>query len=329
MFQPGQPRVSEMILVGDVGGTNVRIACAQRVDGIWKISALARLANDDFDNFDEVLAQYLESGSARPSKACFGFAGPVKVGEVTLTNRGWQTRAADLQRRFGFDDVLLINDFTAMARSVPELASDGLENVFAGVAVPDAPVLVAGPGTGLGVATLLREPGGAWRVLSGEGGHSAYAPRHAIEFEIATILMREHGYVSNELVASGSGLPAVLSAFCEVYDREMEDMTPQEMRNRADAGDEMFRRLIEVRADCVMGMVGDLVLANGALGGAVLAGGVSERIVDFLKRPAARDRFVNRGPMSAYLEHCPVQLLRYSEAPLIGAAAFFQQERMR
>jgi glucokinase len=138
--------------------------------------------------------------------------------------------------------------------------------------------------------------------------------------------LREYGYVSNELVASGSGLEEMHMAFCEIYGREVEPMSPEEMRVRANDGDEMFHNLIRVRANTTMRAVGDLVLANGALGGVVLAGGVTERIADYLKTDEARARFVERGPLCQYLRGCPVNLLHDPEAPLLGAAAFFEQE---
>lgn len=313
------------ILVGDIGGTNARFALASRKDGQLRIEQFQKLAGGDFDSFDAVLQEYLGKTGVSVRAACFALAGPVKNQEVTLTNRGWHLSARALKTRFGFWDVCLINDFHAMARSVPEFGVESLDCVFPGTPQTGAPVVVTGPGTGFGVATLLSEPSGGWRVISGEGGHMAYAPRTEMEQELARLLMRDHGYVSNELVASGSGLDEVYAAFCEMFGRERSAVSPEEMRQRADAGDEFFRCLIEVRALAVMGAAGDLVLANGALGGVVLAGGVSQHISDFLKTPKVRQRFVTRGPMSHYLEDCPVWLMREATAPLIGAAAYYEQ----
>lgn len=313
------------VLVGDIGGTNVRFALASRKGGQLRIEHFEKLAGDDFGSFDAVLQEYLGRTGVSVSAACFALAGPVENQEVTLTNRGWHVSASALKASFGFQEVCLINDFHAMARSVPEFAFETFDCVVPGTPQPGAPVLVAGPGTGFGVATLLTEPMGGWRVISGEGGHMAYAPRTDVEHELARVLTRDHGYVSNELVASGSGLDEVYSAFCEMFGRERVALSPEEMRQRADTGDELFRTLIEVRALAVMGAAGDLVLANGALGGVVLAGGVSERISDFLKTAEARQRFVARGPMSQYLEDCPVWLMREATAPLIGAAAYYEQ----
>ena len=246
----------------------------------------------------------------------------MRDGRVDLTNRDWSVSEAGLKATFGISDALVINDFVAMARSVPELEPDAFELILEGEPVPGAPLIVAGPGTGFGVATLVPR-GERWVVLAGEGGHIAYAPRTDLERQLAQVLSREHGYVSNELVASGSGLAAVHAAFCEIYGVGLVELAPAEMLAKAASGDAMYRSLIEVRALAVMGAVGDLVLANGALGGVVLAGGVTERISHRLKTPEARARFVSRGPMSDYLQACPVRLLRFPQAPLIGAAAYF------
>ncbi len=312
------------LLVGDVGGTNVRFALAVRRSGALRIERFEVLPGKEFKSFEHALRRYLDQTGVRVAQACFAVAGPVHEGAAQLTNREWMVSGKSLATEFGLSDVMVVNDFLAMARAVPELEPDAFEVIFDGEPVAGAPIIVAGPGTGFGVSTLIPS-GGKWTVISGEGGHIAYAPRTEIERELARILARDHGYVSNELVASGSGLAAMHAAFCEMFGREAQTVTPAEMRARADAGDEMFRSLIEVRALAVMGGVGDLALINGALGGVVLAGGVSERIADFLRTPAAFERFVSRGPMSDYLRKCPVRLLHDPVAPLIGAAAHFQQ----
>lgn len=314
------------VLVGDVGGTNVRFALAERRGGVLRIEHFQKLPGDEFESFDDALAHYLEKSGVTAKSACFALAGPIKNQEVTLTNRaGWHVSAKDLRSHFRFDAVELINDFHAMARSFPEFPVSSYDEIMPGKPQAGAPVLVTGPGTGFGVATLVSGPEGTWTVISGEGGHMAYAPRTDIEHALARLLMRDYGYVSNELVASGSGLEEVHRAFCEIFGRECLDLSAEEMRQRADGGDEMYGKLIEVRALAVMGAAGDLVLANGALGGVLLAGGVTERISDFLRTPLARQRFISRGSLGNYLDDCPVWLVRDAAAPLIGAAAHFEQ----
>jgi glucokinase len=314
------------LLVGDVGGTNARFAMAHRSAGRFVIDHFETLEGDDFGSFEDALESYLATTGLKPDHACFALAGPVRDGEVLLTNRRWRVSAQHVSDRFGIGAVNLLNDFAAMARAVPEYDSATFETIVDGTPVEGAPVLVAGPGTGFGVATLLGSDTSTWHVLTGEGGHVAFSPRDKTELELARILLARYGYVSNELVASGSGLNAVHDAFCEIYGRTYQEISPQEMRRLADAGDAMFLSLIQLRANTVMSAVGDLVLANGALGGVVLAGGVTNRITDFLKTPQAYERFVERGPLCQYLRNCPVNLMRDPEAPLIGAAAFHEQE---
>lgn len=314
------------LLVGDVGGTNVRFAMARRTAGRFVIDHFKKLEGDDFGSFEDALASYLETTGLKPDHACFALAGPVRAGEVLLTNRRWHVSARHVSDRFGIGAVNLLNDFAAMARAVPEFDPTTFDTIVDGTPLEGAPVLVAGPGTGFGVATLLGSGESTWHVLNGEGGHVAFSPRDETELELARILLARHGYVSNELVASGSGLNAVHEAFCEMHGRTYQEIGPQEMRRLADAGNEMLRSLIQLRANTVMSAVGDLVLVNGALGGVVLAGGVTGHIADFLKSPEACERFVERGPLCQYLRNCPVSLMRDPEAPLIGAAAFHEQE---
>lgn len=314
------------MLVGDVGGTNVRFAVARRENDRFAIDHYQKFEGDDFGSFNDALALYLSETGLAPKHACFAVAGPVENGEVVLTNRRWHMLAGEISHRFNISRVHLINDFAGMARAVPEIEPTSFERIKNGEPVEGAPILVAGPGTGFGVATLFGTPKTGWRVLNGEGGHMAFSPRDAIELELAKVLLRQHGYVSNELVASGSGLESIHAALCEIHGRDYEAASPQEMRRLANAGDAFFRSLIQIRANTVMSAVGDLVLANGALGGVVLTGGVTERISDFLKSPEALERFVQRGPLCTYLGDCPVRLMRDPEAPLIGAAAFHEQE---
>ena len=314
------------LLVADIGGTNARFATAARREGRICIENYTVLAGGDFRTFEDALRHFLDLSGVKPGLAGIAAAGPVLGGAVHLTNRNWSVSEAALRDTFGFSGVTLFNDFVAMARSVPEMGAAAFLPVFDGEAAPGAPVLVTGPGTGFGVATLVSLDEG-WKVLGGEGGHMAYAPRTALERELAGLLMRDHGYVSNELVASGSGLAAVHAAFCEMFDVELAPATPAEMSARAAGGDEMYQALIQVRALAVMGAAGDLALANGALGGVVLAGGVSEKFWDIFRSPEARERFAARGPMSRFLERCPVRLLHEDTAPLIGAAAQFGQMR--
>ena len=157
------------LLVADIGGTNARFAIATRRDGRIGIDDYQVLAGRDFQTFDEALERYLDVSGVKPGLACIAAAGPVLGGVLRVTNRGWTLSEAALQEKFGISRVALFNDFVAMARSVPEIDAAAFLPVFDGEAVAGAPVLVTGPGSGFGVATLFPLTVG-WQVLVGEGG---------------------------------------------------------------------------------------------------------------------------------------------------------------
>ncbi len=323
--------MSDTVLVGDIGGTNVRFARARLgFAGHPEVEDISIMPGDDFNSFDDALRLYLgEIGNKRPAQALFAFAGPVRDGTVRLTNRDWTVSSRDLASKLGFENVRLVNDYAAMARSIPELA-DGSFRMLNEGRVPDerSAILVAGPGTGLGMATLLPEGERGWRVMTGEGGHAAFAPRTQREWELVKRLQTTHGYVSKELVLSGSGLNAVHEALCDIDGRNWVETPPAEIMARAIAGDQLCRDICEIRAGATLDALGDAALINGTRGGVVITGGVAERIVDWLSKPKALARFFERGPMSHYMKPIPIRLLMESQAALIGAAALhFDEEQ--
>lgn len=318
----------EPVLVGDVGGTHARFAIAHPLgDGGAELSDFIKLPGDDYRTFDDALGAYCETLPERPKAAAFAFAGPVRGDTVALTNRDWRIEGAALSQRLGFASVGLFNDFAAMARGAAAMPESSFEPIKPGEAVAGAPVLVAGPGTGFGMATLI-PMAGDWYVLEGEGGHQAYAAETQLEWELAQALRRKAGFVSVELVSAGRYLDDVFEALAEAMSLPYEKLPPQEILRRAEEGDALATAMCELRAAATMTALGDAAVANGARGGAVLAGGVAERLAPWLKAPKAVRRFTDRGPMTAYTQAIPVKLLTDGAAPLIGAAKLFQRARL-
>jgi glucokinase len=321
---------SRPVLVGDVGGTNVRFALARRAPSAngttIAISRFDRLPGDDFASFDAALQAYLARlpQEERPDNALFALAGPVRDNRITLTNRsGWSVDGDALARAFGLHAVVIENDFAAMARAMPELPESAFIPVKPGTPVTGAPLLVAGPGTGVGMATLLPCEGGGWQVLTGEGGHASYAPGNAGEAELAEELRRRHGYVSRELVLAGKGLDLVMEALCAVRGEAYVRRAPAEVLTLAEQGDALCQEVCRMRAGGLMQMLGDAALTVGARAGVVIVGGVAERLIDWIRTPEAIARFEERGPMSPYMHDIPVRLVAEPAAPLFGAAALF------
>ncbi len=314
----------DSVLVGDIGGTNVRFACARPgVHGRPEISDIRITPGDDFPDFSAALSQYLDRvGPVRPRRALFAIAGPVNGDTVQMTNRDWYIDAHALATGLGFEQVRLVNDYAAMARSIPNLPESDFTVLSAGSAPETrAPILVAGPGTGLGMAALLPQGEDGWHVLTGEGGHAAFAPQTEREWALAQHLRQSHAFVSNELLLSGSGLNAVHRALCEIDGANWQPLSPQQILAQAGAGDAICRDICEIRAAATLSALGDGALINGTRAGVVITGGVAERLADWLARPEALERFFQRGPMRDYMTAIPIRLLQSGQAALIGAAA--------
>ncbi len=244
--------MAESILVGDIGGTNVRFAIARRgFAGHSVISDVCVMPGDDFETFDDALSVYIDKlGNSAPQQALIALAGPVDEGSVRLTNRDWIVDEKRLENRASLKRVRLVNDYAAMARAIPELPESDFRLLKEGDVDDHSrdPILVSGPGTGLGMATLIPVGTQGWKVLTGEGGHAAFAPANRREWALTEKLRETHDHVSRELVLSGSGLNAVHKALCEIDGVSWEELRPGEIMTRAEAGDRICRDICEIRA---------------------------------------------------------------------------------
>ncbi|WP_051279169.1 glucokinase [Hellea balneolensis] len=316
------------ILVGDIGGTNIRFAVAHRhASGLPSLSHIWRAPANDFEKFSDALACFLENttGHDHPTQAVFALAGPMDKDSVSLTNKDWTVRRSDLISRFGFDRLVFMNDFAAMARSIPELSDDAFHNIQLGhpgeSLSPLKTISVAGAGTGLGQALLVGDAVKGWSVLPTEGGHQPFAPLDDYERQIQAYLNAKYGYVSFELICSGRGLEVVYDAISAVNGITPADLRANDVTQRAKSGDMTAQDTCEFAANALMNFIGNTVLASGSWQGAVLAGGVSQHLLPYLSKPSAIERFTGKGKMESRMARVPLRLLIDSTAPLIGAAS--------
>ncbi len=322
--------LSDPILVGDVGGTNVRFALATHESGAFRLSPIWKRPGRDYDSFESAMSAYVAETGAAPIGASFGFAGPVQNDRVELLHRGWSVSGEALRERLGGVSVVMSNDFAAMARSAPHLAPEHRREIRPGHAARGAPVAVGGPGTGFGMAVVRPAgPAGGWLVIGGEGGHQAYSPQTELEWSVAFRLIEQQGYVSNEMVAAGAGFDMTMDALAWAMKLPTPKHTPAEVFALAESGDPLSMAYCRLCAATVMTAVGDLVLSSAALGGAFIAGGVGVRLERWLKESAATDRFWLRGWREELMQPVPIQLIVHEEAPLIGSAYLFQDMESR
>jgi glucokinase len=316
------------ILVGDAGGTNVRFAQARLDGGSVRLSDVWKRPGADFATFEAAIGAYLSASKPKLAGASFGLAGAVQAGRVELLHRGWTVDAAALKSALDLDRVVMVNDFFAMARSAPALGPDSLKEISPGQSDPSGSIAVGGPGTGFGVG-LLRRYSGGWIVVGGEGGHQVYAPQTDLEFKFAERLREAVGYVSNEVVASGSGFSASLEALAQVMGVASRKLSQAEVIEQAKAGDALALEFCRLRARTVMTAMGDMALVCNATGGVFIAGGVSLRLEPWLRENPALERFYSRGPRIELMRPIPINLILSEQAPLTGAAMLWLDEEGR
>lgn len=318
----------DVILLGDAGGTNVRLAHAYVGPSGVRLSSIWKRRGADYPTFEAALDDYLGKDGPKLAGAAFGFAGPVSHGRVELLHRNWIVDRSALADRLGTQHVVVVNDFFAMARSAPELAPGDVEELAGGQADPEGSIAVGGPGTGFGVGMLRRFRDG-WVVMAGEGGHQSFCVRTELDWRVAEILGARGVYVSNEVVASGSGFEDTRAALAEAMGLPEPMLSQAEVIAAAKAGDAFALEFCRMRARTVMTAMGDMALAANATGGVYLAGGVTQRLIPWLAEQEARDWFRKRGARTELLSAIPIRIILSETAPLIGATHLWLDERAR
>lgn len=312
------------VIVADVGGTNGRFGLARFVAGQKKptLDEIVVFPCAEFDGLSEMLGEYLKGLTVdRPSRATLAVAGPTSARKGNITNLGWIIDAAELEQTHGFDQVLLINDFGALARSCPYLeAGEDFVSLKDGTPDAQAPISVMGPGTGFGVSMLVPCEGG-WVTCSTEGGFMAFPPGSRLEHDLTEHLREELGYVCVEHFLCGEGIARIYRFLVDYGGGGDRDLTPAEITRRAAAGGApACERAVQLFLSIVGGTAGDVALAHGARGGVFLGGGILPKIADMIPESDLLSRFVSKGAQSSYVEDIPVKLITAKYAALIGAA---------
>ncbi len=304
-------------LVADVGGTNVRFASQCFSDG--PLLGLSSYPCAEFAGLLEAMRHHLRCQRLAAPRACaIGIATAITGDRVQMTNHHWAFSIADLQRSLGVERLLVINDFTALALSLPVLAPQDRRQVGGGAAVAGAPIGLVGPGTGLGVSGLLPGMGGgAPAPIGGEGGHATLASFEPEEDAVLKRLQQRFGHVSAERALSGPGLENLYQALAEVRG---EAAQPRGAAEITAATDTLARDTVELFCSLLGSVAGNVALTLGARGGLYIGGGIVPRLGDRFDRSRFRERFEAKGRFRDYLAAIPVFVVNGSDqAALLGA----------
>ena len=306
-------------LIGDIGGTNARFAIAQ--GGAYR--ALRHVEVDRYPSLHDALADYLKSlpQSERTGLAgALAIAGPVLGDHIALTNQSWSFSVAELRASLGLVSLAVVNDFAATARSIPHLTPQQIFAVGPVIAKAHGNIGVVGPGTGLGMSSLIPS-GDGWTLVAGEGGHATLAASTEEEFAIIRMLRKRWSHVSAERVLSGAGLVNLYEALCALRGIEPLMLMPADVTRRAmDRSDEVCVQAFERFCEFLGSVAGDLALTIGAFGGIYIAGGILLRFKEAFAASNFRERFEAKGRFSKMLAAMPTWLILDETPGLIGLA---------
>lgn len=309
------------ILVGDVGGTHARFAVVEPSGAVpWRILHRLDLA-EPFATFNDALRSYLERAGVTPLPrlAAVAVAGPVAAGTARFTNRGWDISEQAL-REVGFERALLINDFAALALAVDLLDEKHLHAIGPQLkGLEGETITILGAGTGFGVSCLARY-GDLAVPMATEGGHMSFAPSNADELAALQLMWKQAGRVSIERILSGDGLEHLYRTLEQLAGRSPPALTAAEISAAALRHEAGPRAALTTFCSIFGAVAGDLALAHGARGGVYIAGGIAEKIEEFLIQSPFRRRFEDKGRLTGYVAAIPTQLIVNPDIALLGAA---------
>jgi glucokinase len=306
-----------LCLVGDIGGTNSRFGLVAKSSK--EVTHVQSLKNDGFSGLEAAISHYLKNhGVASLHSAAVAVAAPVDREVIRLTNRDWSFSATSLKVAANAAHFRLLNDYEALALSLPHLAPQDLEQIGGKAPKPNAMKIVLGPGTGLGMAMLAPLPGGNWHALPGEGGHVTLPVVTAEELNLRDALMGAGNFSEVEDVLTGPGLYALY----KIIARTPKFATSEDMLQAAIAGnDAAAEKTLQHFITFLARLSGDFAMALQAHGGVYLAGGIAPSIVKQLQTGSFRKTFDDHGRIAEVIHNIPVYVIMDKFPAFKGCAA--------
>ena len=308
-------------LVSDVGGTNVRFALADGPSS--PLTDIHSLKCADFAEIGDAFTAYLATldadVAARVEAVAIAVAAPVNARMVNVTNNHWCFDKPDLLAALPGNRLLVVNDFTAQALAQADPCAHGNVQLLAGTPDPKAPLLVIGPGTGLGVSALIPSADG-FVPIEGEGGHISFAPRSDAERALDAFIRMESDYVSVEHFVSGAGLENIYR-FLTSTNGESGTLNAPEIGALAVSEDGIARAAAMMLLGILGTVIANNILTFGCWRGAVIAGGIVPKLAPLIEASPLAHRIRNIGSYTELMADIPVWLAPDPYAGLRGAQA--------
>ena len=319
------------LLVADIGGTNARFAYKDDVSN--ELSNFSYLKCTDFENIFDAIKYYQEENNLHVKNMSIAVASTTKHDAIKFTNNHWNFKQSEVFEYFKLDKLIFINDFVAQSLCFSTFYKDltidpslnnktalnnNLDIVRPGIPIIKAPLLVTGPGTGLGVCTLLNLDGSSI-AIEGEGGHSSFAPNSDIEVELLQFLRKKYDHVSNERIVSGSGIEEIFKFILSRQGKQSSKMKAPEIGEKALLGELDALNSVKLMFSILGTIVSSVILINGAQGGVILSGGITPKLHRIFKESNFEKNLLNKGRRYNYIKDVPIWLTKDNNNGLKGA----------
>jgi len=322
-----EPRFDHPRLIADIGGTFARFAL-EVAPHVFEQTESLRC--EDFADFHAAITAYLAGlkgvAPGDIKQAAVAIANPVAGDQVRMTNYHWQFSIEQMRQRLNFDNLVVVNDFTALAMAVPTLTSQQRRQFGGGTAVPRSVVGLIGAGTGLGVSGLIPADDG-WIALGTEGGHTSFSPHDEREVAILQYAWRTYKHVSFERLTSGSGIELIFRALTDragLPERTLD--APEITRLALEGSDPLCKETIDVFCAILGTAAANLAVSQGAFGGIYIGGGIVPRLGLYFDQSPFRERFEDKGRFTDYMKGIPTFVITATNATLLGAAVILSSQ---
>ena len=310
-------------LLADIGATHARFAL-ETAPGVLR--SVRVLKCDDFTGIVPLLHSYLaDHKNIRLNHAAFALANPISGDTIRMTNRDWTFSTDEVRRELKLNTLLIVNDFTALAMSLPGLSGADLMQVGGGAPASNAVIGVLGPGTGLGVSGVIPTVDGLV-TLGSEGGHVNFAPADEREFAILQFAWKEWPHVSNERLISGPGMEIIYRALAERNGEKVSPRgSPDIVKGALDDNDPLCLEVLECFCSMLGGAAANLAVTLGAFGGIFIGGGIVPRMAELFAKSGFRARFEAKGRFTGYLSEIPTYVIMTPNPAFYGVATILSE----
>ena len=311
-------------LLADIGGTNARFALET---GPGEIAQIRVYPCAEYPGIEEVLKKYLKDTKiGQVNHAAIAIANPVDGDQVSMTNHNWTFSIEATRRSLGFDTLLVVNDFTALAMALPGLTDAQRVQVGGGARRQNSVIGLLGPGTGLGVSGLIPADD-RWIALGSEGGHASFAPSDEREDIVLQYARKKWSHVSFERVAAGPGIELIYRALAARDKKRISGtLDPAEVVSRALEGEPLAVESVECFCGILGTFAGNIAVTLGALGGIYIGGGVVLKLGEFFERSPFRQRFEAKGRFEPYLANVPTYVITAEYPAFLGVSAILAEQ---